>query len=159
MKELFEWIKKGSTPDTWSEKFLPSIWPYTGPEGYLKEWYGSEDQKKTILKNHPLYGSKDYYYQEDKFLTVKGLPHNVVLGFVQGSGEEKPLEATYREAAYDWREDREKLYKLSSENYPITIQIRKTGTFWVVINDVDIARWDNGGLFFMKLTKKRWFGK
>lgn len=155
MKEFVEWIKKGSNPDTWSEEFLPGNWPYTGPKGYPKEWYGKE--KPTVLKTHLLYGSKDYYFQEDKFLTVKGLPHNTVVGFIEGSSDGKPLEATYREAAYDWREDREKLYNLSSANYPVTIKIRKTGTFWVVINDVDMARWDNGGLFFMKLTKKRWF--
>lgn len=99
--------------------------------------------------------SEDYYYEQDACLTVKGQTHNKLFGFIQVEGEEKPLSPLHGKA-YDWAEakDREQLISLSSENYPIAIEAKRTGKLWVVINDDDAARWDNAGLFFLKVTRK-----
>lgn len=141
----------------------PAIWPYTGPEGYPKKWYEGKD-KLRVLKEHKLYGN-DNFYKKDTLLTVKGQPHNTVIRFIRSFGDGGPKHAdtedgkpTY-EPAYDWAkdEDKKELLLLSAIQYPLAQQeIPRSGKLWVVINDVDIARWDNAGMFFLKLTCRAW---
>lgn len=132
----------------------PTTWPYTGPEGYKEEWYGPNN-KLPILKTHRNY-RKDYFFREDDCLTVKGLPHNRVIGIIRAKGEPTPKEAGPQSSAYDYLKDRDTLLDLSSDRYPFTYEANKSGDLWVVINDVDIARWDNSGMFFLKLTRNAW---
>ena len=132
----------------------PTTWPYTGPEGYPEDWYGPVD-KKEILKTHRNY-KEDYFFREDECLTVKGLPHNRVLGIIRAKGDPKPKEAKPGSPAYDYEKDKEELIDLSADRYPFTYEAKKSGELWLVINDVDIARWDNSGMFFLKLTRNAW---
>jgi hypothetical protein len=57
---------------------------------------------------------------------------------------------------YDYSNPRHKdlLINMSRKTYPIGIRAKQTGVLWVVINDADIFRSDNVGIFFMKLTTK-----
>jgi hypothetical protein len=153
---MHKWQKNGDGQKIWKKHIKEAVWPYTGPEGYKEEYYGTE-KKLEILKKHPFY-KEDYYYKKDRCLTVQGLPHNKVLGYIQAGGDPPPLEARIGSPAYNYEnlEDKEKLINLSSESYPITIETKKTGVVWIVINDVDYARWDNAGMFFLKLIKHSW---
>lgn len=155
MKKFIQWLESGSDPAAWKEEFLPAIWPYTGPAGYPERWYSS-NHKIPILKNHPIY-KKDFYFKEDKFLTIKGATHNRVYGIIQAAGQESPRKATVHDEGYSIPENSDILYSLSQDQYPLVIEARESGTLWLVINDVDMARWDNGGLYFVKLIKKGWF--
>lgn len=171
LKVLDAWTKHMNAFVSWQCKYIngestladlegikpPATWPYTGPEGYPAEWYTGE-KKIEILKGHDLY-KKDSFYREDSLLTVKGLPHNTVVGFIQPFGEGKPQDTEKGEPAYDWADakDKEKLLLLSASQYPLADQeIPRSGRLWVVINDVDLARWDNAGMFFLKLTRRAW---
>jgi hypothetical protein len=157
MKAFVEWQDRGSKPEEWSGLPQAATWPYTGPEGYLEEWYGPT-KKLEVLKSHPIY-KQDYFYRKDTGLTVKGLPHNKVLGIIRAAGEPEPRKAERGQPAYDWenKDDQQRLLYLSSERYPVKIEAKKSGDLYIVINDVDEARWDNGGMFFLKLTRNAWF--
>ena len=154
MDAFVKWQEGGSKPEEWHGLPQAPTWPYTGPCGYLEEWYGPT-QKLEILEKHPIY-KQDYFYRMDDGLTVKGLPHNKVLGIIRTAGEPEPRRAVRAQPAYDWTVDQERLLYLSSERYPLTIEAAKSGELWVVINDVDEARWDNGGMFFLKVTRQAW---
>jgi len=87
-----------------------------------------------------------------------GLPHNVVLGLIRAPGEELPRQGSMirKQPGYNYEDPQTSLLYLSSAHYPITITANRTGELWVVINDVDDARWDNGGMFFMRIIKRGW---
>jgi hypothetical protein len=150
-KGFLDVIKGKKTPDQYHAEFADIIWPYTGPEGYKREWY-HEPYKRAALRNDPIY-RKDDFYQEDPCLTVRGLPHNVVVGIIRGAGESEPRKATLTQPGYEYSnpKDQEQLICLSSGRYPIRFEAPRTGELWVVINDVDEVRWDNTGLFFIKV--------
>jgi hypothetical protein len=156
MDAFVRYQQTGSWPDDRRGQFHAPTWPYTPPMGYLEEWYGPE-KKLDVLAQHPIYG-EDYFYKKDSLLTVKGLPHNKVVGILRSEGEEEPRRADLDSVAYDWgnTDDQEQLLLLSSVRYPIQVEARRSGELWVVINDVDIARWDNGGMFFLRLTRNAW---
>ncbi len=149
MDAFVRYQQTGSWPDKWEGRFQAPTWPYTPPIGYLEEWYGPE-KKLGVLAKHSIYG-EDYFYKKDRLLTVKGLPHNKVIGILWSEGEAPPRQADLKNTAYDWdnKDDREQLLLLSSVQYPIQVEARRSGELWIVINDVDIARWDNGGMFFL----------
>jgi hypothetical protein len=136
----------------------PPKWPYTTARGYRKRWYRG-NTKLEVLKQHEYYCEDDYYLK-DPGLTVKGLTHNTVVAIIMENNE-KPLQASRGQPAYDWFkvEHQEKLVNLSSSQYPISFEAKQTGRLWVAINDVDYARWDNTGLFFLRLTRNSWFKK
>lgn len=148
--------KKGKIRKEEPAEELP-IWPYSLPYGYETDFYGSD--KPAIIRDHAVWKTLDYY-KKDLFLTVKGQTHNKVFGFIQAEGGDEPEDAKCK-PAYDWENEkhRELLYQFSYKTYPVTLEAKQTGTLWVVINDDDDARWDNSGLFFLKLTKKRQFFK
>lgn len=156
-KALTDWIKGGSKPEEYAAMVQSQspTWPYTGPEGYKEEWYSS--QKLDVFKTHPIY-KEDNYFQDDSGLTVRGLPHNAVIGIIRAVGQSPPKEAKAGNPAYSWSksEDQEMLLYLSSDSYPMSIEVPKSGELWVVINDVDEARWDNAGMFFLKVTRHAW---
>lgn len=131
------------------------IWPYTDPFGYDENWYGPG--KPNFITSHSLYG-QNYYFRKDTCLTIMGLPHCKIVGTIKLDGEEPPRSATLNQRGYNWhsKEDRDELLNLSAKQYPISVTAKKTGELWVVINDVDLARWDNTGLFFLKVTKQAW---
>lgn len=154
-KKLVEWEGSGTNPEKWPG--LPPTWPFEGPSGYPERYYSGGTQL-AVLKHHELYKDPDYY-QRDRLLTVQGGTHIQVFGIILPSGQ-APREARRK---WDWQaydlnieEDRKQLICLSSQSYPITVEAKKTGFLWVVINDVDEARWDNVGLFFMRVTKHSW---
>lgn len=157
MESFHEWQDAGARPEEWAKVHQAPTWPYTSPAGYKEEWYGG-DTKLEILKINPIYKKKDFFYRDDTLLTVQGLPHNRVLGIIRGFGEPRPRDARRGQRAYKWQHwrDGQDLLYLSSDHYPILIEANKTGCLWVVINDVDEARWDNRGMFFLKLTKHSW---
>lgn len=154
--------KDGNNNEVGAQIKKPDSWPYSGPCGYDKKWYHGDTQLD-VLKNHEHYSTPDFY-KEDKGLTVMGLTHNTVLGIILNENEESPLEAQTDKPAYKWEGENgrsllingSQLINLSSEHYPITIKAKRSGMLWVTINDVDYARWDNTGLFFLKLTKSSW---
>jgi hypothetical protein len=136
----------------------PGTWDYSGPAGYPEAWYDPKGQPE-FLRSHELY-RKPYYYQRDQELTVTGLPHNVVVGKIVAPGEPRPSESRPDQpgGGYDYGrpEHRRDLLNLSSRRYPIDVEATKSGELWAVINDVDIARWDNTGMFFLKITRHAW---
>jgi hypothetical protein len=152
MCKFVDWQKTGSDPDQWAGPVQAPTWRYTGPEGYKEEWYKAGSQLE-VLKHHPIYRQPDFY-KEDNLLTIKGLPHNRVVGIIRAQNGSEPLSAGIGSPAYNWAnpDDREQLINLSSDKYPFTVEAPGTGELWVVINDVDVARWDNGGMFFLKVT-------
>ncbi|HEU4885731.1 MAG TPA: hypothetical protein VFT45_26080 [Longimicrobium sp.] len=156
MAAFVRYQETGRWPDDRAGRVQAPTWPYTPPIGYLEEWYGP-GKKLDVLAKHPIY-KKDYFYRDDPLLTVKGLPHNKVIGILRSEGEPEPRSASLDRAAYDWENegDREQLLLLSSVRYPIQVEARRSGELWIVINDVDIARWDNGGMFFLRLTQNAW---
>ncbi len=83
-----------------------------------------------------------------------GQPHNKVFGIISYS-EPKNTVDDGPGNAYDWSNDehRDLLIELSQYKYPYEIPTKRSGHLWVVINDVDQFRWDNGGLFWLKLTR------
>ena len=154
MAELVR-LQKNGNPDNVELEDAP-IWPYAEPFGYEEEWYGPGKPK--FLTEHPLY-KDNHFFKKDSCLTIMGLPHCKVVGTIILSGEDPPRSASLNQRAYDWssKEDREELLNFSAKQYPISITAKKAGELWVVINDVDLARWDNTGLFFLKVTKQAWF--
>ncbi|WP_133510887.1 hypothetical protein [Candidatus Thiosymbion oneisti] len=124
------------------------LWPFTGPEGYKDEFY-EKARKGEIPELWRL-----PHYTKDEGLTVKGLPHNKVVGIVLPEGIEPKKEQ------YDWETDRSskkpKLIPLSASRggYPINRRAPNSGVLWVVINDATFLREDNMGQFFMTLLVK-----
>ena len=149
-------MSRGAKPEEYSQVIEAAIWPYTTAAGYPEVWYGPKN-KLDVLQQHPLY-RKDYYYREDAGLTIKGVPHNRVLGIIRRAGDPAPREARHCQSGYDWTDPahREELIDLSSAKYPILVEPKHSGELWVVINDVDEVRYDNGGMFFLKLTQNAW---
>jgi hypothetical protein len=146
-------VRRTISPEQYHEdssKIVP--WPYTGPEGYPRGWYHDGETKAPVLKEDPLYKENDYY-KKDPYLTVRGLPHNVVVGMICSAGEE-PRKATFNEPGYDYAnaDDQGRLICLSSSRYPIEFEANRSGELYLVINDVDEVRWDNAGLFFVKIV-------
>jgi hypothetical protein len=150
----FQEVMKGTmTRQDYYAQLGTIVWPYTGPEGYSPEWY-HEPNKQKVLSDDPLYQEHDFY-RKDPYLTVRGLPHNVVVGMIRGAGEPKPRSATLEQPGYDYADphDQQQLICLSSNRYPIRFEAQRSGELWVVINDVDEVRWDNTGLFFLKVVQ------
>ena len=171
LQQYLAWATRYRVPATGSEEGLSEAaraeyrliqtadnWDYTGPEGYPESWYSPEGQRP-FMREHPLY-SQPYYYKRDRELTVRGLPHNVVIGTIVAPGESRPRESRLDQdqEGYDYGtpDAAAGLINLSSDRYPIQIAPSRSGELWVVINDVDIARWDNTGMFFLKLTRNAW---
>lgn len=147
-------LQKNGNPQQIDLEDAP-IWPYTDPFGYEEDWYGPG--KPSFITQHPLYG-QNHYFRKDSCLTIMGLPHCKIVGKIILTGEDLPRSASLTQCGYDWhsKADREQLLNLSAKQYPISITAKKAGELWVVINDVDLARWDNTGLFFLKVTKQAW---
>lgn len=167
MRRFVRWQKKYY--DNWEDREClerwdklearaPQGWTYTDPRGY-----GPKDYE--CVARHPLYGRKNpsfpFFYVKDRLLTVTGLPHNVVVGFIKSDDEDvdEPRPASGKKHGYEWSkyENDPRFIKLSSEQYPLRVDVRRSGELYVVINDVDAARWDNTGLFLLKITKRSWF--
>ncbi len=98
-----------------------------------------------------------------ELLTVRGRPHNQVIGVIlpeggqlcyKKAGTARPCEANDvpRTPGYDAKEDARLLYFLSSKDYPLSLQARHTGVLWLTVNDADGLRFDNAGLFFVKIS-------
>jgi hypothetical protein len=147
-----EWRKAGAPAG--KEPQLPDRlqWNFTGPEGYQEAFY---EQMKGIIP----------HYTEDSLLTVRGKAHNQVIGVIIPEGGQvcyknsrsvSPCEANDepRTPGYDASKDAELLYFLSSREYPLRIEARRTGVLWLTINDADGLRFDNAGLFFVKITTR-----
>jgi hypothetical protein len=125
-------------------------WNFTGPEGYQESFY---QQVKGVVPD----------YRNDSLLTVRGKPHNQVIGVIVPEGGQacyknpnvaRPCEANDKPSTpgYDVDTDAELLYFLSSPQYPLRIEARRNGVLWLTINDADGLRFDNAGLFFVKIT-------
>lgn len=154
-KKTNEWIRqKQADPGQWTEiqPEVPPRWRWTDPGGYNPVWYTEGPHMLEAFKNHPTL-SKNDSYEHDKELTVRGKPHNRVIGYIQSKNDPEPT-------TYVWSKDARNLIDLS-ENWRRKIVIPdRSGKLWVVINDFDnpeLGRWDNGGLFFMRVTRSTWF--
>jgi hypothetical protein len=126
-------------------------WVFTGPEGYPDSFYAQTPDIPS--------------YTKDPLLTVRGKPHNAVIGIVVPEGEPPchrdpafptPCEASLSPSApgYDVTADAQRLYFLSSPVYPVRIEARQSGVLWLNINDADGLRIDNAGLFFVKIAMR-----
>ena len=148
-------------------------WPITAPEGYddadpaapAYRWYEKaakrdreqcEKKIKERKTTEKCYKAVTKHYNEDNGLTVKGLPHNRVVGIIHRPGH-KPRSADRDNPGYDYslQEHKDKLILF---NYPEggtkleEATAEGNGDLWVVINDADAYRWDNAGMFFLKLV-------
>ena len=96
-------------------------------------------------------------------MTVQGVPHNRVVGIIleEGGNVEKPNSATGTSAVdskpgyrYDDEADKKKLLLFNGNQgtSPHTMKATSDGHLWVVINDADAYRWDDVGIFFLKIT-------
>ncbi len=146
------WRGAGAPPE--GEPKLPDtvLWDFTGPIGYPESFY--ERARRDFGVPH---------YSEDALLTVRGRPHNQVIGVIlpeggqlcyKKAGTARPCEANDvpRTPGYDAKEDARLLYFLSSKDYPLSLQARHTGVLWLTVNDADGLRFDNAGLFFVKIS-------
>jgi hypothetical protein len=93
-------------------------------------------------------------YRHDTGLTVQGVPHNRVVGIILPRDKEpnKPSNGT---PGYHYEKDKEKLidFKVDPRQLKLeTMTTKEGGVLWVVINDAEVYRWDNAGLYFMKLV-------
>lgn len=136
----------------------PIKWPFRGPGGYKDDFYPRNEEEKKE-KGFP-------HYKKDDGLTVKGLPHNSVIGIIVGRNEAacyrnqtsvEPCTAKNGRAGYDWANEKMKelllpLTPLGDEKIPIKLHANNSGYLWVTINDADAFRWDNSGVFLMKIT-------
>jgi hypothetical protein len=140
-------VRKVSSPS------IAEQWPFRGPEGYEEGFY-----KELVAKGGT-------HYEDDVGLTVQGYPHNTVIGVIVPEGEDPcprnphrslrtPCEATESRRGYARDQHQGILHVLSSPHYPKTLTAKQSGKLWVTINDADEWRWDNLGIFFMKLTKR-----
>ncbi len=131
-KELHECkAKKGSSPN------IP--WPYTQPGGYKMDFY-TEYTKRPEMRE--FFGELPKFTDDDG-LTVKGKPHNSVIGAVASEG--KSLDGV----KYDWSVDGSDLFDFSHSNEN-TFEVPIEGYLWVVINDEEAFRHDNGGLYYLR---------
>lgn len=137
-------------------------WPFTGPEGYDPSWYEVGTMQE-VFKHEPVarfYGpDRAPGYKHDNGLTVRGYPHNTVIGIILGDDEPRPKVPIWDYVSekgtpgYDSETNRDQLLVLSSRRYPIECHAPRSGRLWVVINDSEGFRWDNVGFFFLKLTR------
>jgi len=133
-------------------------WPFTGPEGYPREWYKKDNPfRPAILRNHPTY-KEDFAFETDQGLTVRGLPHNSVVGIVLPEGEAPRRAQGIDDPSYVFSRTggRDNLIYLSAkrESYPLEVTAGSSGYLWMAINDADLMRWDNSGFFFVRLTRE-----
>jgi hypothetical protein len=148
-------VSKGTTPPPAGE--VPT-WLFTGPEGYKEDWYKGHTMLP-VLETVPFYKAHQPGYEFDGGLTVKGYPHNTVIGIILRHPERPKIshwdEYTKTGGAYDKEVDNDQLLNFSSERYspPLECHAMRAGRLWVVINDADNYRWDNVGFFFLKLTR------
>ena len=149
--EIVAYKKNNGTPP--APKIPAPEWPFTGPEGYTDKEYArvAGTDKKVLMPS----------YEKDDGLTVKGLPHNTVVGIVLPDGvlpeEAKPIGNGKSQPGYSCCRDeigKTDLLLLSDRNYPKEMESKGTGALWVTINDADAFRADNAGMFFMRLKKK-----
>lgn len=139
-------------------------WPFTGPEGLLAKWYKdiADKDRRNCDKAHgnnekakqKCYSVVTKHFDDDTGLTVQGVAHNRVVGIIL-AGEE-PHSAGGGKPGYDYRRrgDTNKLI-LFDGTAPTQLKTAKAnadGVLWIVINDADVYRWDNAGLFFLKLV-------
>lgn len=159
LDDLREWEKRGSIGARPGSE-LPD-WPFTGPEGYKDDWYKGRTMLP-VLETVPLYKKYPPGYERDGGLTVRGYPHNTVIGIILRYPE-RPTTSSWDEnnktgpayGAYDREVDKDQLLNFSSDRYspPLECRAMRAGRLWVVINDADNYRWDNVGFFFMKLNR------
>jgi hypothetical protein len=140
---------RGTPPENRPQIPDGPTWKFTGPEGYPDSFY-----------------AKPYspHYTQDDLLTVRGMRHNAVIGIVVADGEPPchknpvlptPCEVSKESSAqYDATADGGRLYLLSSPRYPIPLDARHTGVLWLNINDAGGLRFDNIGLFFVKISTR-----
>jgi hypothetical protein len=90
---------------------------------------------------------------------VQGVVHNRVVGIIQRSGEgaPNPADKNGKAPGYDYRNnrDKERLILFEPITAPValrTLRANADGELWVVINDADAYRWDNAGIFFLKIV-------
>jgi len=117
-------------------------WPFSGPKGYNADYYPE--------------GRGDY--RNDTGLTVQGIPHNHVLGVIIKEGLPRRADSSNGQPGY--KRQGGQVYE-SPEQNPIAmidfseetgvVTAKTSGVLWVCINDADDYRWDNAGMFFMKL--------
>lgn len=145
-------------------------WPFTGPEGIDEAHYatlaaqdttrcqGVEDPRaRTDCER-----SITKHYKHDDGLTVRGVPHNRLVGIILVDGESPDpasgLGTNTSKPGYDYGDPEAKkqliLFHHSTPTAPLNVAPRATtdGVLWVVINDADDYRWDNAGLFFLKVV-------
>jgi hypothetical protein len=153
VEKQLAWRRAGAIPGQQPQLPDKVLWDFTGPEGYPESFYAQ-------AKDIPPYGT-------DNLLTVRGRRHNEVIGVIVADGEQachkkaskgQPCEANdvILEPGYDAKSDVDRLYFLSSETYPLKVEARKSGILWLTVNDADGLRFDNAGLFFVKVTISRW---
>lgn len=145
-------------------------WPFTDPEGYLDLWYqkATEDEKRECDKEYGdkkadrdnCYTGVTKHYDEDTGLTVQGVAHNRVVAIILPR-DLKPGNAGHGRPGYDYRlqENKDRLMLFESSGPTTALKQTKAkakeeGLLWVVINDADAYRWDNVGLFFLKLVTR-----
>jgi hypothetical protein len=171
------WQKTWRGESKGQELELPDwvLWDFSGPEGYSDDFYARLYKERIKdIPDHP----DIQHYDHDKLLTVRGRPHNEVIGVIVAEDEQAcpkrpspkrlskdkdpPCTGTdvKDEPGYDAKDDadKDKLYFLAAERdkYPLEREARKSGTLWLTINDADLYRYDNVGLFFVKVTIRRW---
>jgi hypothetical protein len=142
-------------------------WLITGTEGYEDSWYEEaakrdrEQCDKEIKKGNTTddcYEAATKHYHEDNGLRVKSLPHNRVVGIIHPHGHKKPPHSADRgNPGYDYslQEHKDKLILFSYPEGGTKLEeatANGNGDLWVVINDADAYRWDNAGMFFLKLV-------
>lgn len=142
--------KKGPRPEDLAYRF--PVWPFTGPEGYKDKYY--EDARS--LKLDILMQS----YKDDDGLTVKGQPHNTVVGIVLPDGQEPNVASSLggkNTPGYTLPKGSTEptpLLILSSTTYPLELVAKDSGVLWITVNDADAFRWDNAGAFFLRLKTR-----
>jgi hypothetical protein len=152
LERLIDWTRSAD-PAKGPPPAKPALvdWPFTGPNGYPSEFYRANAGQVAPYVNDP-------------WLTVQRLPHNSVVGLIVASGQtacahgpkpEEPcramLAAGIMKPGYVFGTDAGLIHfpeQLSSHT------VSNSGQLWITINDADEARWDNSGMFFMKLTVK-----
>jgi hypothetical protein len=102
---------------------------------------------------------KTKHYNDDTGLTVQGVPHNRVVGITLPRGEIPNKPSPERpdspgKPGYKYSEDGDKLIKfdVDPEQRKMEATPKHAGVLWVVINDAEVFRWDNAGLYFMTLV-------
>jgi hypothetical protein len=124
---------------------LPN-WPFSGPDGYTSSHYAAVP--------YPAFVS-------DPSFTVQGLPHNSVVGLILREGDgnrpEKPDSLSglpgysFEAGKFVDVHGNEVVSMKRFFNETEVLTAPSSGVLWVCINDSDEYRWDNAGIFFMKL--------